>query len=99
MFFANFEGYAVKSLADVDAIRSAIEERLRAIGHKVPAIVDYDNFTVLPDVLDAYSDMVRDVAIETLFTCHTLHDQCVFKGQAWSGPARARCRAAHLRKC
>src|SRR6476620_6807171 len=60
--FANFEGYAVKSLADVDAIRSAIEERLRAIGHKVPAIVDYDNFTVLPDVLDAYSDMVRDVA-------------------------------------
>ena len=64
VFFANFEGYAVKSLADVDAIRSAIEERLRPIGHKVPAIVDYDNFTVLPDVLDAYSDMVRDVAMK-----------------------------------
>jgi len=28
----------------------------------VPALVDYDNFTVLPDVLDAYTDMVRDVA-------------------------------------
>ena len=29
---------------------------------KVPALVDYDNFTVLPDVLDVYIDMVQAVA-------------------------------------
>jgi propionate CoA-transferase len=28
----------------------------------VRAVVDYDDFTVLPDALDEYSDMVRDVA-------------------------------------
>jgi propionate CoA-transferase len=32
------------------------------LGRKVPAIVDYDNFTVLPDALDAYTAMVQEVA-------------------------------------
>jgi len=61
-FFANFEGCTVRSLADVAAIRAALEARLVPLGRKVAAIVDYDNFMVLPDVLDAYVDMVRDVA-------------------------------------
>jgi propionate CoA-transferase len=62
VFFANFEGMTVKTVDDVEAIRTALEEQLRELAQKVPAIVDYDNFTVLPDALDAYSDMVRDVA-------------------------------------
>jgi propionate CoA-transferase len=61
LFFANFEGCTVRSLADVAAIRSALEAALTPLGRKVPAIVNYDNFTVLPDVLDAYVDMARDV--------------------------------------
>ena len=62
IFFANFEGLVVRSIDDVEAIRTAIEERLVGLGRMVPALVDYDNFTVLPDVLDAYTDMVQDVA-------------------------------------
>lgn len=61
-FFANFEGCTVRSLADVQSIRAELERRLRPLGRKVAAIVDYDNFLVLPDVLDAYVDMVREVA-------------------------------------
>jgi propionate CoA-transferase len=61
-FFANFEGCTVRSMADVEAIRAMLEQKLAPLGRKVSAIVDYDNFTVLPDVLDAYVDMVRDVA-------------------------------------
>ncbi len=62
LFFANFEGHAVRRLADIEVIREALVARLEPIGHKVPAIVDYDNFSVLPELLDAWSDMVRDVA-------------------------------------
>ena len=62
IFFANFEGLTVRSAADVQAIRDALEARLILLSHKVPALVDYDNFVVAPEVLDAYSDMVRDVA-------------------------------------
>jgi propionate CoA-transferase len=62
VFFANFEGLTVKTPGDVEAIRAALEAQLREHVQKVPAIVDYDNFVVLPDALDAYSDMVRDVA-------------------------------------
>jgi len=62
VFFANFEGLTVKTPDDVEALRAALEDRLHELPGKVPAIVDYDNFVVLPDVLDAYSDMVRDVA-------------------------------------
>ena len=62
IFFANFEGLTVRSVADVQAIRDALETRLSPLGRKVPAMVDYDNFEVATDVLDAYSDMVHDVA-------------------------------------
>jgi propionate CoA-transferase len=60
-FFANFEGCTVRSLEDVTAIRGELERCLRPMGRKVAAIVNYDNFTVMPDVINAYVDMVRDV--------------------------------------
>jgi propionate CoA-transferase len=62
IFFANFEGLTVHSIDDVMAIRTALQQQLAGLTGKVPALVDYDNFTVLPDVLDAYSDMVRELA-------------------------------------
>jgi propionate CoA-transferase len=62
VFFANFEGLTVRSVDDVQAIRHALEQKLALLDRKVPAQVDYDNFMVLPDALDAYTDMVREVA-------------------------------------
>ncbi|WP_415838239.1 acyl CoA:acetate/3-ketoacid CoA transferase, partial [Polaromonas hydrogenivorans] len=62
LFFANFEGWTVRSEADVQEIRAHLEQRLQALGRKVPAIVDYDNFTVLPDALEAYIEMAHEVA-------------------------------------
>jgi propionate CoA-transferase len=62
LFFANFEGWTARDAADVERIRAALEDRLVPLGRKVPAIVNYDNFTVLPDALDAYIAMVHDVA-------------------------------------
>jgi propionate CoA-transferase len=59
LFFVNFEGYSVRSAAEIARIRALVAERLAPLGHKVAAIVNYDNFSILPELLDAYSEMVR----------------------------------------
>ena len=58
LFFINFEGHEVKSLSDVEAIRVEVEKQLAAMRTKPHAIVNYDNFSIRPDMLDAYSEMV-----------------------------------------
>ena len=61
ILFINFEGYSVRTQEDVDAIRAAVEQRLAPLNRKVFAIVNYQNFALWPDVIEAYSDMVRDL--------------------------------------
>jgi propionate CoA-transferase len=59
--FINFEGHTVRSLADVEAIRAQVTRLIEPLGHRVQAIVNYDNFTLFPDLLDAYAAMVKDL--------------------------------------
>src|SRR4051812_48387309 len=61
VFFINFEGYVVRSMNDVEQIREMVERCLSGNSEKVYAIINYDNFMILPDVLDAYSVMVHDL--------------------------------------
>jgi propionate CoA-transferase len=62
LFFINFEGFRIRRGEDIEHVRQAVEERLAPVGRKVLAIVNYDNFTILPELLDAYSDMVEGLA-------------------------------------
>ncbi|GAC1343307.1 MAG: acyl CoA:acetate/3-ketoacid CoA transferase [Acetobacteraceae bacterium] len=57
--FINFEGLSVRSGQDVARIRDLVAQRVEPLGHKVYAIVNYDNFSVAPELWDDYSDMVR----------------------------------------
>jgi propionate CoA-transferase len=59
LFFINFERLTIRSQQDIDDIRDHVERKLRPLGRKVYAIVNYDNATILPDVIDAYGEMVR----------------------------------------
>ena len=34
---------------------------MQPLGHKVYAVVNYDNFSIRPDLVGEYADMVRDV--------------------------------------
>ncbi len=61
LFFVNFEGFEVTGDADIAAIRKLVAARLAPLGHKVPAIVNYDNFTIAPELLDAYVAMVNEL--------------------------------------
>src|SRR5271165_2397808 len=59
LFFVNFERLPVRSKNDIRALKEAAEKKLVPIGRKVYAIVNYDNFSISPELLDEYSAMVR----------------------------------------
>jgi propionate CoA-transferase len=61
LFFVNFERFAVRTSADIKAIDKAAESKLAPLGHRVYAIVNYDNFSISPELLDEYSAMVRSL--------------------------------------
>jgi propionate CoA-transferase len=59
VLFINLEGHTVRTRSDVDAVRAQVERHALPLDHRIYAIVNYDNFTIVPEVLDAYSDMVK----------------------------------------
>jgi propionate CoA-transferase len=61
-FFVNFEGLSVRGHAAIEQIRTLVAARLGALDHKVRAIVNYENFVILPELLDSYSEMVADLS-------------------------------------
>ncbi|MFO7642087.1 MAG: acyl CoA:acetate/3-ketoacid CoA transferase, partial [Candidatus Competibacteraceae bacterium] len=61
LFFLNFEGLEVRSREDIERIRAAVAGKLEPLGRKVFAIVNYDNFSITPELLREYTDMVSDV--------------------------------------
>ena len=59
LFFVNFEGYSIQSSQDVQSVKDAVERIVSPLGNKVYTIVNYDNFTLMPDIVDEYTDMVK----------------------------------------
>jgi len=62
LFFVNLERYPLRSRADIEAIAKSVEARLGGLNRRVYAIVNYDNFSIVPELMDAYSAMVRSLA-------------------------------------
>jgi propionate CoA-transferase len=58
-FFVNFERFAIRNQDDIERVRQIVVDRLAPLGKRVYAIVNYDNFTIEPELLDSYSAMVR----------------------------------------
>jgi len=59
LFFVNLERFALRGRADIDLIARAVEAKLGGLNRRVYAIVNYDNFSIVPELLDEYSAMVR----------------------------------------
>ncbi len=59
IFFVNFEGYTVKSTLQVQEIKEAVERILIPLNKKVYTVVNYDNFAILPDLVEEYTEMVK----------------------------------------
>ncbi len=59
--FVNIERFSVHSRDAIEAIEKMVEAKLAPVGERVYVIVNYDNFTILPELLDEYTAMVRKV--------------------------------------
>jgi len=66
ILFINFEGLDIRSQADIEAVRQAVSERLAPVGHRVYAVVNYDRFSIMPELVDDYIEMVKGL-METCY--------------------------------
>lgn len=60
-FFVDFAGVNIRSADDIERVRRAVDARLETVGHKVNAIVNYDRFSIVPELVDDYIGMVKDL--------------------------------------
>jgi propionate CoA-transferase len=66
--FIDLDGYRVRTLHDVEAVREAVASRVGPLGRKVAAIISYDAFAIAPELNDAWFAMAADV--ESLYYNH-----------------------------
>jgi propionate CoA-transferase len=59
LFFVDFAGMSVRKATDIADIEAAVEAALAGVGHKVNAIVNYDRFNIVPELVDDYIAMVK----------------------------------------
>jgi propionate CoA-transferase len=59
LFFVNLEGLTLKSRDMIEDIRNFAAQLIGPLGKKVFAIVNYDNFSIEPDLVDEYTEMVK----------------------------------------
>jgi propionate CoA-transferase len=64
LFFVNFEGLSVDTIDQVNSVGRLVREHLKNTPGKVYAIVNYDNFTILPELIEPYSKMVKGLIDE-----------------------------------
>ncbi|MGZ8259913.1 MAG: acyl CoA:acetate/3-ketoacid CoA transferase [Caldimonas sp.] len=58
VLFVDFEGHVVASESDIAEIEAEVARRVEAIGRRVDVVVNYDHFSIRPELVDAYTAMV-----------------------------------------
>lgn len=59
LFFVDFEGLSVRTEDDIVRIMRAVDAALAPVGRKVDAIVNYDRFSIVSELVDDYIGMVK----------------------------------------
>jgi propionate CoA-transferase len=62
MLFVNFEGLNITSAQDIADIESEVTSKVLPLGKRVDVIVNYDHFSIRPELMDDYSAMVQRLA-------------------------------------
>ena len=95
ILFVNFEGYTVKTADQIRDIEDRIASKLRPLGRKVHAVINYENFAIYPDVVDAYTDMVERL-VETYYDSVTRYTTSTFLRMKLGDALAARGAAPHI---
>lgn len=95
LFFVNFEGLSVTTHELVEDIRSQVERVLTPVAKKVYCIVNYDNFSIHPEIVDHYSEMVEDV-VSRFYTGVTRYTTSAFLRMKLGDALAKRSLAPHI---
>ena len=61
IFFVDFTGLSIRTLDDIAQLKAEAERKLKPIGHKVDAVVNYDRMSIVPELMDAYVEAIKDI--------------------------------------
>ncbi len=92
--FINFEGLAIHCLADIDAIERQVGDLLAPLAQRVAVVVNYDNFHILPALVDPFGDMVARLTSRLLQQCDP-----VWHWRFSQGAAESAARIVALKPC
>ena len=95
ILFLDFAGLVIRTEADIGRILDAVESRLRPLGRKIAAVVNYDNFSISPELLDAYAEMVRSL-VDRYYVDVTRYTTSAFLRARLSAALEAAHVASHL---
>jgi propionate CoA-transferase len=95
LFFVNFEGLAIRSPEDIEKIRAAVVKALEPVGHRVYAVVNYDNFNISPELVGAYTDMVKTI-VDRYYTGVTRYTTSTFLRMKIGDALKKRKMAPHI---
>jgi propionate CoA-transferase len=95
LFFVNLEGYAIRTREDIEEVRNAVLKVLDPLDHRVYAVVNYDNFSILPELVGAYSDMVKDL-VDRYYTGVTRYTTSTFLRMKIGEALKERKMAPHI---
>jgi propionate CoA-transferase len=95
IFFVNFEGLAVRDLDQIRRIREMVEKICAPLGKKVFTIVNYDNFSIAPELVDAYAGMVEEV-VSKYYQNVTRYTTSAFLRMKLGGALRKRAITPHI---
>jgi propionate CoA-transferase len=95
VLFNNFEGLAIRKKEDIEDIRHRVEEICRPLGKRVKTIVNYDNFSIIPELEDNYISMVKYVVSE-FYTDVTRYTTSAFLRMKLGNELKSRGLAPHI---
>jgi propionate CoA-transferase len=95
LFFVNFEGFSVHNTETIREIQQTVEQTLSPLAKKVYTIVNYDNFSILPDLVDQYTEMVKSL-VDRYYTGVTRYTTSAFLRMKLGDALQKRDVASHI---
>jgi propionate CoA-transferase len=95
ILFNNFEGLAIRKKEDIEEIKHRVEEICRPLGKRVKTIVNYDNFSIVPELEADYISMVKYVVSE-FYTDVTRYTTSAFLRMKLGDELKSRGLAPHI---
>jgi propionate CoA-transferase len=59
LVFVNLGGFSIVDRGEIAHLAAVVESLILPLGRKVQAVVNYEGFSIAPDLVDDYSEMVR----------------------------------------